>query len=128
MNSAKLTDSLTIAAFAAALALPALASVWLDPGDVSETENRTLAPPPSLAPGALGDVPDAFEAWYDDHFALRPLLLPIYHRLRFEVFRISPTDEVIVGANGFLYLTEGTREFEPLTEDEMAAFTGGKEA
>jgi len=118
MEAARLEHTLTIAAFLAALFVPAVASFVVDPGAVSETENRALAPPPALEP--LDAFPDAFDAWYDDHFALRPVLLPRYHRLRFGVFGISPTDEVIVGSDGFLYLTEGTLEFAPLTGEELS--------
>jgi hypothetical protein len=118
---ARLDDAATVVLFLGALVLPAVVGLRGEASDVSQAEARTLAPAPvwETRPAVLETFPPAFDAWMDDHFGLRPWLLPRYHRLRFQLFRISPTDEVIVGKEGFFYLTEGTLEFDPLSEEEL---------
>ncbi len=122
MGTARLDDTLTCVAFLALLAVPAVATFTGEHRALSPSENRTLAAAPEWgwSPPALSAFPRAFEAWMDDHFALRPALLPLYQRLRFDAFGISPTDEVLVGQDGYLYLTEGTTQFEPLDEAQLA--------
>jgi len=111
----------TIVLFLLALVVPTVVTVARDKQEVSETEFRTLAPPPQWRwdLDLLHTWPDEFESYYDDHFALRAFLLQRYNWTRFSLFGISPTDRVIVGRSGWLYLAEGTEEFEPLTAPEL---------
>jgi len=117
----RIDERATIALFLLALAGPALATIFTDKEAVSEDEGRALAPPPAFrwSLDTLDTWPDEFEDYYNDHFALRSFLLQRYNRLRFGFFGISPTDEVVVGRNGWLYLAEGTREFAPLDRAEL---------
>ncbi len=121
-RTTRLDDTLTIGAFVLALFVPAFLTWRADDEAISESENRALATRPQLEWSAAGlnAFPGRFDAYYGDQFALRAPLLPLYHRLRFERFGISPTDEVIVGEDGYLFLTEGTLEFEPLSEAQLA--------
>ena len=119
-----LDDGTTIGAFLLALIVPAVLSWRAADAEISADENRALAPNPTWrwSGSIVESFPAEFDAYYNDHFGLRAALLPTYHRLRFDRFGISPTDEVIVGKDGFLYLTEGTLEFDPLTDGQLATW------
>jgi alginate O-acetyltransferase complex protein AlgJ len=116
------TDDLaTIVLFLAALVVPTVATLVGAKEEVSETEFRTLAPPPEWRwdLDVVDTWPSEFESYYDDHFALRTFALERYNWLRLGFFGISPTDSVIVGKGGWLYLAQGTEKFEPLTDAEL---------
>src|SRR5262245_58864220 len=72
----KWADVLLIAFFAAAIGLPLLR--WLTMADTDGSdENRLLAPLPQLQRKAaiLKQFPAQFEAYFNDHFGFRPLLI-----------------------------------------------------
>jgi hypothetical protein len=122
-------DRLTCGLFALFLGLPTVLHVVADPSALSETENRTLAPLPEWRwdREALGEWPNAFDAYYNDHFALRAELLEHYQLFRLSAYRLSPTRQVILGDEGFLFLRDSVRSFAPLPQAKAAAFAADLE-
>jgi alginate O-acetyltransferase complex protein AlgJ len=71
-------------------------------------ESRRLAEPPP-APADLAGLPGwirGYEKWFDDHFAFRPRLQELEAALRMRVFGVSPSEQVVVGEDGWLYFTQ----------------------
>lgn len=86
------------------LALPMVAAV-LWPVDAT-IEQRELAPAPKK-PHSLEEVlawPAQAEAWTNDHFGWRPQMVTSFSRLRFELFHRFPTQQVMAGREGRLFL------------------------
>lgn len=77
-----------------------------DPTPAS-TENRFLAELPALPRGraAVQEFPSRFEAYHRDHFGLRNTLLRWNRRLRLRLLGVSPVDKVMIGHDGWLFLT-----------------------
>jgi len=101
---------LTIAAFFAALWLPLLGAIALPESSVSATENRFLAPLPELAWSweRLRGYPGELEAYYDDHMGFRNSLIRSNARLWVTVLGSSPSDQLIVGKNGWFFFNHPT--------------------
>lgn len=117
----KIEDWVTIVLFLVALALPLPLSLRGDLQYVSQDEKRPLAPPPdpSLRGDLIDSFPRQFDAWYADHFGLRRSLLAAYHETRFDLFRASPTERVVVGKEGWLFSRASLDEMQPLDEDAL---------
>ena len=89
------------------------------------TENRTLASFPQ-APANRDDwlgYPTAFDAYMDDNFGLRLVLLRLYNRLHVAL-GVSPSERVILGEEGWLFyevaqLTDQNRGALPLNEEQL---------
>lgn len=76
--------------------------------DGAAPESRQLAARPS-APTDLAGVPSwvrGYEDWFDDHFAFRPQLQALEAAVRMRVFGVSPSEQVVVGEDGWLYYTK----------------------
>ena len=87
----------------AVLLLPLVGMAWAP--TVETTENRTLAPAPSLTneDGSLNvDVLGQTGTYFEDHFAYRNQLVSANARLN-AALGTSATDQVVVGKNGWLY-------------------------
>lgn len=105
--------------------LPLLgAAVRRAPQDASG-ENRSLAPPPRIEANlqALKEFPRAFEAWYDDRFGFRNVLVRQFHTVQFGWLGVADWEQAIKGGNGWLYLgrkalIDEARGLNPMTEDE----------
>ncbi|HMO05330.1 MAG TPA: hypothetical protein PKE33_11985 [Kiritimatiellia bacterium] len=107
MNAAPSTpwlDRLLAGLFALALVLPAL---FLKPDlEAAAGEKRTLAPAPSLPRDAkaLAAFPEAFDAWFADHFGFRSSLIKAHARFSFFALHTSPSPKVFRGRDGFVFL------------------------
>jgi hypothetical protein len=68
-------------------------------------EKRTLRPPPSFGPGwtAMRAWPDAASHYFEDHFAFRSVLVAWQAVLRFQWLHVSPSSDVVVGRDGWLF-------------------------
>jgi len=86
------------------LALPLLVTL-LRP-DAGTTEQRVLAP----APGVPANVDDALawparaEAWSNDHFGWRDKMVESYARLRHDLFKRFPTNQMMAGRGDRIFL------------------------
>lgn len=77
------------------------------------TENRELAKLPQLEtegewnPYFLQEL----GAFFEDHFAFRPLLVAIDAKIQSQVFQVSNIDTVAVGEDGWLYYTASIEDY-----------------
>ena len=86
-----------------AILLPSIGMAWAFTDSTSE--NRELAPAPALiGEDGLPNVQILSDAgtWFEDHFAYRNQLVSANAALR-EMLHVSPTDQVVVGTDGWLY-------------------------
>lgn len=122
-------NSVLIGVFLLALVLPSVDMILhLDPAPVVN-ENRALAEKPSW-PSSLGAVPETFaklESYFADHFGFRKSLVRFYRRLKYVVFRVSPTDTVLIGKDGWIFpelqnSLELYRNIQPWTDKEVESF------
>ncbi len=93
-------------AFLALLWLPLLLSLALPDDSLSLTEQRSLAPfpTPELSPTGIARLPTALEAYYDDRIGLRDDAIRAWAWIHIELFGSSPSDKLIVGRDGWLFL------------------------
>lgn len=117
------TDLLIAVLFGGLIFVPFLLSLAGTGKAYSEAERRMLAPFPSMSmgPGSLVAFARGFDAYYQDHFGLRELLIHRYYREMGKRFRDVRLPDVVVGRDGwFFYSGEdvlddltGERAFEP---------------
>jgi hypothetical protein len=87
--------------------VPGLMLLQFDGQTLSQTENRNLAALPAL-PGdseSLLAWPKLFEGFVTDHFGFRSELVRGYNFLHVKI-GVSPTDRVLVGKEGWLFLEQ----------------------
>lgn len=94
-----------VASFLLALIVPGvgmLAGWGLQDG---HQEKRALTPPPRIGPGWAGmrAWPDAASHYFEDHFAFRSALVTWQAALRFRWLGVSPSADVVVGRDGWLF-------------------------
>jgi hypothetical protein len=96
-----------IAIVVALLLTPFVGMLWTR-GDTA-AENRSPAPLPSLTADGAPNISFASElgAWFDDHFAYRNEAVATNALLRYRLFGVSASSQVLVGSDGWLYY-EGT--------------------
>lgn len=92
--------------FVVAICLPVTQQLFGLVPDPVLTEKRALAPPPNLE-GRFRPkrFRKEFEAYFDDHFGFRPLLIYLSDLVNIDLFRWS--DQVIFGEEGWLFLRKG---------------------
>ncbi len=101
-------------------------ALGLDPTPLP-MENRKLAPLPDLHFDATWTkFPALFETWEKDHFGLRSTLIHWHAVLMLDVLGVSPTSDVLIGRNGWLYLgankaVDAYRCVYPFTKPELDA-------
>ena len=110
--------------------------------DIAIVEKRALAPLPVIS-SASHDLaatwsafPKAFEAYFNDHFALRNRLIHDYYLLKVNLFKqkIFPTQRVLIGKDGWWFsagggtVMEDYQRFPAHTNEELAAIRGNLEA
>jgi len=92
--------------FIAAISLPSLWHFLKPDREVAATEGRKLAEFPTMRKVKWKYVqkwPAKFEAWYNDHFGGRSDLLALSSFLKIHVFKTSPTKDVVIGKDGWLF-------------------------
>jgi hypothetical protein len=122
-------DTLLVAIFLLAIGVPFAATVAGVDDENAGEEYRTTAPLPATPQdlASLAAWPEAFTKYFADHFALRSRLVRWQARVRVEVLGASPTPDVLVGDNGWLfYGTDGAVEdftgSRPFTIPELEAW------
>jgi hypothetical protein len=103
-------DIVVIALFVAALWLPLLRTLTAKPKALSVQENRLLAPLPRLPrnPAAAAAFPSQFEAFFNDGFGGRDLLIRALAKIKFHALGTSPSATVLIGKDGWLYSADRT--------------------
>ena len=89
--------------FASLIALPPGLAVVAPATSVVPFEKRERA---TLEPIGVEAVPETFEAWFRDHLGLRYPLVALRHRVKHSLFGESPTDSLVVGRDGWLFLAD----------------------
>src|SRR6516225_8270343 len=107
-TSRKAADWLVIAMFLSATTLPAGRSLIGARPPTERAENRQLESMPPLGPRRelLVRFPAQFEAFYQDHFGLRNILLRWLHMTEVVGLHVSSSPKVVLGKDGWLFLTE----------------------
>ena len=66
-------------------------------------ENRRLAELPAFEFRSMDSFPHQFEAYFNDHFGLRAILIRIHRWYTINLFIKSPSKKVIFGKMGWMY-------------------------
>jgi hypothetical protein len=85
-------------------------------GDVGQnTENRTLAPPPSLPTSwkQFLAMPAQADAWIDDHFGMRSTLVYLNNRMYYKLLHEFPSVQLLSGRHGRLFLAAHATDQPP---------------
>jgi len=122
---------LVIAIFLTALAVPGIGlALGFGRAMVSESEMRELAAWPMWPRTVEGLIawPSQFQAYFEDHFALRAQLIDWRSRVLWHTFGTAGFDTAIAGKNGWLFYAEdGSLEdwiqTAPFPQEELADWT-----
>lgn len=122
----KISNMILIVCFIAVLFLPFLDQIFGFDKTVPRNENRALTPFPSFDSDAddISEIPERFEAYYNDQFGFRNALIKGFCLLKYGLFNASGSDNVLVGKNGWLYLqadraVDCYRGVDPFTLEEL---------
>ena len=97
--------------FLMVLFLPALmAGVSHEEAHGRLEEKRQLAKMPGLPEGIEATIafPRQFEAYFNDHFKLREILIRSHNRLKIKLLKKSPQRDVLLGRNGWFFFAATT--------------------
>ncbi len=89
------------------ISLPLLSMLLRLAPAAAGVENRKLADPPTFSWRRPLDYLKGFESYFNDRFAFRQRLVREHNRLAYRLFRVSTTDRVVIGRQGWLYLGRG---------------------
>ena len=124
-----LAERTLVAIFLVALCLPLAGMVLRLDRDALSAENRTLAPWPQLRWDAdsLRALPEQWTRYFEDHFAFRQWLVRWQAMIRLHALRVSPSEAVIRGRDGWLFYAddgamEDYAEAPPFTVGELEAW------
>jgi hypothetical protein len=106
MTWSKRTNYLLIVLFMIGIALPSVVIFVGDDQEISRHEKRRLTKFPNMSINTrfIEIFPRQFEAWFNDHFGFRETLIYMYNRLSL-FLRVSPSQKVLVGRDGWLFYT-----------------------
>ncbi|MEW6074028.1 MAG: hypothetical protein AB1726_15710 [Planctomycetota bacterium] len=121
--------AMLVAAFLAAIWLP-LADALLGIAPVIPlVEKRLPAPRPAFPAdrASLAALPAALEAYHDDRFGFRAALIRLHHLLLVRGLRMAPSEDVVLGKDGWLFLglqgaIDQHRAVDPLPAEVLAAW------
>ena len=115
-----------MATFLALLGLPAAGWLTEDAPDISTTENRRLAEAPTLEArlDSWASFPRRSEQYIDDHLGFRLELIRAFTRLHLALFGTAPTEELVVGRDGWFFYGDRDavahyRRIDPLRPGEL---------
>lgn len=115
----RIADTVLLAAFAAALVLPAGGLLRARAPEQPAAESRTQGPPPTVI-ARLKTVAE-------NHFGGRMALVRAHSLVNLRWFHISPTPRVLVGSDGWLFYSdesevECARRSKPMSDAELGAW------
>jgi alginate O-acetyltransferase complex protein AlgJ len=115
--------------FVAIITLPGVGTLLGRDGGDADAENRELArfPQWSRTWQSVEAFPDAFTAWFEDHFAFRDDLVRWYGESRLFLLGVSPSSSVVKGSGNWLFYGEdgGMLDFAhatPMSPGELNAW------
>ncbi len=111
------------------LVLPLPVFFFLRDGlDLSNRENRVLAPAPELSVQALPAFPSSFNAFFTDHLPYKNELAKLQGLLDYHFFKSSSSGSVLVGKEGWLFYKGSQLNGEdPLADYQGANLFSAKE-
>lgn len=91
-------------------------------------ENRKFNDSLSFNVNKLDAFPSDFEAYYNDNFSFRTPLLNFFHKIKYNIYKVSPDDEkLVVGKDGWCFLGEPDQKIydgrKNFSEHELDLFT-----
>jgi alginate O-acetyltransferase complex protein AlgJ len=123
----RLSNALLVALFVVAICVPLGMNIAGIDGADAEGENRKLNDLPAYdgTIDSIGRFGNQFGKWFEDHFGLRSDLIRWYGITRYFWMGVSPSSNVMVGRDGWLFYSEdgGLPDYtnnEPLTERELS--------
>src|SRR5579864_1096779 len=113
-DARRLTSWASLLVFFLLLIVPFTAQLMGLGGSGSSAENRMLAPAPDWPDSWAGwfALPRKMDAWLRDHFGCRVALVRANSRLRYALFHVAPTRQVLFGRGNRLFLS-GPDESHP---------------
>ncbi len=128
-RSRLIADAGLVTLFLVAICVPAVRSLTVSAQAQATTENRRLAPAPEWRwkRAYLIVFPAKFEAFFNDRFGYRDLLIHWLSLARVQWLHTSASSNVVVGKKGWLYYTPAPigQDYErvrPFTDDELAGW------
>jgi len=119
-------DAMLIILFAVVLLLPVAEQLIGIDHTTAPVEKRRLAKRPALRLDAetLDGFPERFTAYYRDNFGFRNRLIRWHNRVKVRWLHASPSANVVLGNNGYLYFAGGDtmeyyRSVKPLSPEEL---------
>ena len=107
--------------------LPFVGMLWMDDAPTSDQDSRATLPALQVGDGTFNlNFLQGMGDYFEDHFAFRSLAIDTNARLRAGLFKTSPTDQVIVGREGWLFYGSTLSDFqatEPLSSREIQNIT-----
>lgn len=104
-----LKERLFSALLLAALFVPLAQLVFAPVNLKGVIEGGRKAKFPKIAKVGWQRFPHRFDRYFEDNFGFRDVLIKVGNSIRFHLFGVSPTTQVLVGKDGWLFLTAGTR-------------------
>jgi alginate O-acetyltransferase complex protein AlgJ len=94
--------------FVTIVTLPLAANLAGHDGGDPHAEHRQLAPfpPPPRTREALAAYPDAFSAWFGDHFGFRSTFVRWSGEARLDALGVSPSPTVVRGRDGWFFFAD----------------------
>lgn len=116
-----------MALFLAGITLPFLGSLFgAGQDNLSNMEKRRPAALPEIKFDipALVEFPGRFDAYYNDHFGFRGVLVRLHNELKTRLLCVSPTGRVLLGKDGWLFyadekVIDDYRNVTPFSEAEL---------
>ncbi|MEW6187876.1 MAG: hypothetical protein AB1585_19280 [Thermodesulfobacteriota bacterium] len=102
--------------------LPLLDMVFQVLPQRESTEKRRLSQAPAFSWKTVTGFPKAFEGFFNDRFGGRNILIRLNNYLHVQWLGVSPVKSVLVGKEGWLFLTEGINDYRgkaALTKEQL---------
>lgn len=117
-------DHILIGFFLVAISAPLAVQLAGNAANSAAHEKRKLATLPAMPRtwAAAKEFPGKFAAYYGDRFGLRATLIRWHALAMHAVFRMSPTDKVLEGRDGWLYYADdySLEDYRSLTPFQLA--------
>ncbi|MCL1797166.1 MAG: hypothetical protein FWG24_02420 [Eggerthellaceae bacterium] len=105
-----------VAAFFVICLLPFVGMLWAKEQPLSSTTEAAVLPELTHDDGSLNlEYLSQASSYFEENFAYRNFAIDANARLKVSLFATSPTDQVIVGTNGWLYYAEELDDYRGLS-------------
>lgn len=106
-----------IAAFLLLMVIPTAAfrlfGSWIDK---TNYEQRTLAEKPEFSINEINAYPSSYEAYFNDNLPFRTQFIELDSLIKYFVFQESPSDQVVLGEDGWLFYNPGGVHYNPMAD------------